>query len=331
MSTMSTPRFTSEHRVGVLMGGLSPERTISMQSGKAVAESLRSRGYNVVEIVVNRDIASVLAEANIDVAWLALHGTYGEDGCIQGLLEIMQIPYTSSGVQACAVSMHKTSTKRLLQNTNVQLCKDAVWCADQPFPADWQAPVVIKDPLGGSSIGVWVCYTDSDLETAIRECQQIGGEFLIEEYVSGVEITVGLLDGASLPVITIIPHNEYFDLEAKYTKGQTTYLAPQTPEEVIALESMVPKELALSAQKQAREAYTVLGMRGVCRADFIVPCTGKHPNVTIESDAIPVFLEMNAIPGMTGTSLTPMAARVVGLSFEDLTERVLQAATTERT
>ena len=328
---MSTLRFTSEHRVGVLMGGLSPERSISIKSGKAVAESLRSRGYNVVEIIVNRDIAIVLQKEQIDVAWLALHGTYGEDGCIQGLLEIMQIPYTSSGVLACSVSMHKTTTKRALRDTSVRLCKDTVWFADQPFPPEWSAPVVIKDPLGGSSIGVWVCYTDEELQHAIADCQQLGGEFLVEEYVSGIEITVALLDGEALPVITIIPHNEYFDLEAKYTKGQTTYLAPTSPDVVIAPESMVPRDLALSAQEQAREAYTVLGMRGVCRADFIVPCTGKHPNVSINRGAIPVFLEMNAIPGMTATSLTPMAANVVGLSFADLTERVLQAAVTERT
>jgi D-alanine-D-alanine ligase len=328
---MSTLRFTSEHRVGVLMGGLSSERNISLKSGKAVAESLRSRGYHVIEIVVNRDIATVLEQEQIDVAWLALHGTYGEDGCIQGLLEIMQIPYTSSGVLACSVSMHKTSTKRALRDTGVNLCQDAVWSADQPFPSEWSAPVVIKDPLGGSSIGVWVCYTDNDLRNAIAECQQLGGEFLIEEYVSGIEITVALLDGEALPVITIIPHNEYFDLEAKYTKGQTTYLAPQSPEDVIAPESMVPRDLALSAQQQAAEAYTILGMRGICRADFIVPCTGKHPNVSVDPNAIPVFLEMNAIPGMTATSLTPMAANVVGLSFADLTEQVLQTATTERT
>ena len=163
----------------------------------------------------------------------------------------------------------------------------------------------------------------------ISECQNIGGGFLIEEYVSGIEITVGLLDGDALPVITIIPHNEYFDLEAKYTKGQTTYLAPQSPEEVIAPDSMVPRSLALSAQRQAMEAYTALGMRGVCRADFIVPCTGKHPNVSIESDAIRISRN-ECHPQYDRTSLTPMAARVVGLSFEDLTERVLQAATTER-
>ena len=327
---MSTTRFSKEHRVGVLMGGLSPERDISIKSGRAVADALRSKGYTVIEIIVNRDIATVLEQAKIDVAWLALHGTYGEDGCIQGLLEIMQIPYTSSGVQACAVSMHKTSTKRILQDTCVRLCKDAVWHADTPFPSDWSAPVVIKDPLGGSSIGVWVCYTDTDLTTAIEECTALGGEYLIEEYVSGIEITVALLDGVPLPVITIIPHNEYFDLEAKYTKGQTTYLAPQTPEEVIAQESMIPKEVAQSAQNQAQEAYIALGMRGICRADFIVPCSGKHPDVTFDTASTPVFLEMNAIPGMTATSLTPMSAKVIGLSFEDLTEKVLQSAQTER-
>jgi len=312
------------------MGGLSSEREISIKSGKAVAGALRSRGYNVIEILVNRDIASVLETANIDVAWLALHGSYGEDGCIQGLLEIMQIPYTSSGVQACAVSMHKTSTKRMLQDTNVRLCKDEVWNSNTPFPSDWSTPVVIKDPLGGSSIGVWVCYTDADLANAINECTDLGGEYLIEEYVSGIEITVALLDGTPLPVITIIPHNEYFDLEAKYTKGQTTYLAPRTPEEVIASESMIPRTLAEAAQSQAAEAYIALGMRGVCRADFIVPCTGKHPDVTFDQDSTPVFLEMNAIPGMTATSLTPMSANVIGLSFEDLTEKVLQGAQTER-
>ena len=119
---------------------------------------------------------------------------------------------------------------------------------------------VIKDPLGGSSIGVWVCYTDDDLKTAIRECQEIGGEYLIEEYVSRIEITVGLLDGDALPVITIIPHNEYFDLEAKYTKGQTTYLAPQSPEEVIAPESMVPRSLALSPRKDKQWKPTLLSV-----------------------------------------------------------------------
>ncbi len=319
-------RFTKQHRVGVLMGGLSSEREISFKSGKAVAKALRSKGYNVIEITVNRDIASVLLETQIDVAWIALHGLYGEDGCIQALLEIMQIPYTSAGVQACAVSMHKTSTKRMLQNTDVCLSKDAQWDASTPFPSDWSVPFVIKDPLGGSSIGVWICLTLDNAHEAIAECQELGGEFLIETYTKGIEITVALLDGQALPVITILPHGEFFDLKAKYTKGETTYLAPQTPEEVISAGSLIPKGVALDAQRQAVAAFHALGMRGVCRADFIVPCTGNHPHVSFEPTVRPVFLEVNAIPGMTETSLTPMAANVIGMSFPDLTEYALQNA-----
>ncbi len=324
---MTEYRFTKEHRIGVLMGGLSSEREISLKSGKAVAKALRSKGYTVIEIIVNRDIASILLEAQIDVAWIALHGLYGEDGCIQSLLEIMQIPYTSAGVQACAVSMHKTTTKRILQNTEVCLSKDAQWNASSPFPSDWSVPFVIKDPLGGSSIGVWICLTSEDAQEAIAECQQLGGEYLIEAYTKGIEITVALLDGQALPVITILPHGEFFDLKAKYTKGETTYLAPKTTEEVISEDSLIPRDVALDAQRQAVAAFHALGMRGICRADFIVPCTGSHPNVTFEPTVRPVFLEVNAIPGMTETSLTPMAANVIGMSFPDLTEYALQKAT----
>ena len=323
---MSEHRFTKQDRIGVLMGGLSSEREISLKSGQSVANGLRSKGYTVIEIIVNRDIATVLQESNIDVAWIALHGLYGEDGCIQALLEIMQIPYTSAGVQACAVSMHKTSTKRMLQNTVVCLAKDRIWNSTTSFPASWSVPLVIKDPLGGSSIGVWICHTETELMSAIAECVNLGGEYLLEEYTRGMEITVAILNEQALPVITIIPHGEFFDLKAKYTKGETTYLAPSTADEVIAPESQIPRHLAIDAQKQALEAYHGLGMRGVCRADFIVPCVGNHPNISFEAGARPVFLELNAIPGMTETSLTPMAANVVGISFADLTEIALQGA-----
>jgi D-alanine-D-alanine ligase len=326
---MSTQPFTTSHRVGVLMGGLSSEREISFKSGKAVSEALRSKGYTVVDIIVNRDIATVLQEANIDVAWVALHGLYGEDGCMQALLEIMQIPYTSAGVQACAVSMHKTSTKRMLRDTIVNLSKDVVWDSQRSFPSNWTAPLVIKDPLGGSSIGVWLCFSDEDLASAINECQTLGGEYLIEEYTKGIEITVTVFNEQTFPVITILPHGEFFDLKSKYTKGETTYLAPSTPQDVISTESMIPIHIAQDAQRQALAAYQRLNMKGVCRADFIVPCSGRHPSITIAPDARPVFLEVNAIPGMTATSLAPMAAKVLGLSFEDLTELALQSACLE--
>ena len=326
---MTGYQFDPSHHIGVLMGGLSPERDISFKSGKAVAKALREQGLQVSEIVVNRDIAQVLQTSQIDLAWIALHGVYGEDGCIQGLLEILGIPYTSSGVQACAVSMHKTRTKDVLRDSKVCLSKDEVWHSTNPFPTHWTAPVVIKDPLGGSSIGVWVCKTDNALQEAITECQALGGEYLLEEFVSGIEITVALLNGEAFPVITIIPHGDFFDLRSKYTKGETTYLSPNTVEEVISPESHIPQSLARDAQEQARVAFQKLGMHGVCRADFIVPCSGQYPNVTVASDARPVFLEMNAIPGMTETSLTPMAASVTGLSFGDLTRIIATQARLE--
>ena len=326
---MTGYNFAPSHHIGVLMGGLSPERDISLKSGKAVAKALREQGFRVSEIVVNRDIAQVLQDSQIDVAWIALHGVYGEDGCIQGLLEIMGIPYTSSGVQACAVSMHKTRTKDVLRDSDVCLSKDAVWHSTSPFPSNWTTPLVIKDPLGGSSIGVWVCKTEDALHEAISECQTLGGEYLLEEFIGGIEITVALLNGEAFPVITIIPHGDFFDLKAKYTKGETTYLAPNTVEDVISPESRIPKSLAKDAQEQAVIAFRKLGMHGVCRADFIVPCNGQYPNVTFESDVRPVFLEMNAIPGMTETSLTPMAANVTGLSFSDLTRVITTQARLE--
>ena len=321
--------FDSNHHIGVLMGGLSTERDISLKSGQAVARGLRSKGLNVTEIIVNEDIAQVLSNSTIDLAWVALHGLYGEDGCIQGLLEILRIPYTSSGVQACAVSMHKSKTKELLRNSDIRLCDDALWNTQPPFPTDWTTPLVIKDPLGGSSIGVWLCHTQNELNDAIQECKTLGGTYLIEEYIQGIEITVALLQGTALPVITIIPHGEFFDLKAKYTKGETTYLAPTTPEEVIDPLSQIPIAIARDAQRQAALAFEQLGMYGVCRADFIVPCSGDHPNVSIPPNIRPVFLEMNAIPGMTETSLTPMAAGVLGITFEELTLRIAEGSRLE--
>ena len=187
---MTGYNFAPSHHIGVLMGGLSPERDISLKSGKAVAKALREQGFRVSEIVVNRDIAQVLQDSQIDVAWIALHGVYGEDGCIQGLLEIMGIPYTSSGVQACAVSMHKTRTKDVLRDSDVCLSKDAVWHEHISFQV-WTTPLVIKDPLGGSSIGVWVCKTE-DVFMKQYQNVRLWREYLLEEF-GGSEITVALL------------------------------------------------------------------------------------------------------------------------------------------
>ena len=291
--------------IGVLMGGMSSERPISLKSGKAVAEALRSRGYGVVEIDVGPHTPAELVKHNVDVAWLALHGSFGEDGCIQGLLEIMRIPYTGSGVRASAIAMDKIATKRLLRGTEVNLPDDTVWRTGESIPRNLRYPVVTKTPNGGSTIGIHICNNEVELETALADCEQFEADVLLEQFVAGREITVAVLDGAALPVVEIRPLSGHFDFEAKYTKGQTEYLVPAPIDPVIAA----------TAQQHAEIAYRTVGLSGVSRADFIV-----------DAEGIPWFLEINTIPGMTATSLTPMSAGATGVSFEDLVEMSVKSA-----
>ncbi len=291
--------------VGVLMGGMSSERPISIKSGKAVAQALRSRGYDVVEIDVGPDTPAKLIEHKVDVAWLALHGSFGEDGCIQGLLEIMRIPYTGSGVRASAMAMDKIATKRLLRGTGVHLPSDTVWRSGSSVPSDLQYPVVTKTPNGGSTIGIHVCENEEALQAALADCTQFEADVLIEQFITGREITVAVLDGTALPVVEIRPVEGHFDFAAKYTEGKTEYLVP----------APLDHGITATAQQNAETAYATLGLRGVARADFIVDERGT-----------PWFLEINTIPGMTATSLTPMAAGATGLSFEDIVESALKGA-----
>jgi len=291
--------------VGVLMGGMSSERPISIKSGKAVAGALRSRGYNVVEIDVGPNTPTDLVEHGVDVAWLALHGSFGEDGCIQGLLEIMRIPYTGSGVRASAMAMDKIATKRVLRGTEVKLLRDWVWRTGEALPSDLVYPIVTKTPNGGSTIGIHICKDEAELRSALEDCEQFEDAVLLEQFVAGTEITVALLDGSALPVVEIRPVSGHFDFDAKYTKGQTEYLVPAPISPVIAA----------TAQAHAEISYRTLGVSGIARADFI-----------IDEGGVPWFLEINTIPGMTATSLTPMSAGSAGISFEDLVEMGLKAA-----
>lgn len=291
-------------RVGVLMGGMSTEREVSLKSGSYVARALRERGYDVVDIDVGPDLPFKLREERVEVAWIALHGAFGEDGCVQGLLEIMRIPYTGSSVRGSAVAMDKISTKRMLRGTGVPMPEDRVWRRGEPMP-ELPLPVMAKTPGGGSTIGVFRCETAGELEDALQRCAEMGDEVLVEQFVAGDEITVAVLEGRALPVVAIIPESGFFDFEAKYTKGRTRYVVP----------APIPEAVASSAQRSAEIAFRALGLCGVARADFIVDAQGT-----------PWFLEINTIPGMTATSLSPMAAGAVGLSFEDLVETLLGSA-----
>ncbi len=295
-------------RVGVLMGGLSTERPISMKSGKAVCEALRNRGWNAIDIVVDRDLPAKLLDNQIDVAWIALHGRFGEDGCVQGLLEVMGIPYTGCGVLASSVAMDKIATKRALAGDSaVVMARDWVYRKGAAWPSDITLPAVVKPSIGGSTIGIAIARTETELRDALDEAFRLNNEVLIEEFVEGDEITVAVLDGRPLPVVRILPHDGFFDFEAKYTEGKTTYEVPAD----------ISESAWHSAQLAAKHAFVRLGCRGLCRADFIVR----------RGDDQPVFLEINTIPGMTATSLSPMSAAQEGISFEELCERILKAAT----
>ncbi len=298
-------RATASARVGVLMGGLSTERSVSLKSGAAVLGALQARGWDAVGIDVDTDLPARLRAEGVEVAWLALHGAFGEDGCVQGLLELMRIPYTGSPVRGSAVAMDKIATKRAIADLGLYLPTDAVWRAGEPFPDHLAPDCVVKVPEGGSTIGTWVCRDTAQLEAALVAAQDMADRVLLEQFVAGEEITVAVLDGVALPVVAIRPKSGFFDFEAKYTKGQTDYIVP----------APIDDRVASVAQHHAALAYDALGLAGVARADFIVDDQGR-----------PWFLEINTIPGMTATSLSPMAAGAVGMSFEDLVDHLARTA-----
>lgn len=297
-----------ETKVAVLMGGLSSEREISLKSGKAVLGALVERGWNAVGIDVGRDLPQRLAEAGVGAAWIALHGRYGEDGCVQGVLELLGIPYTGSGVRASAIAMDKVVTKRLVAGLpRVVLARDAVVVAGDAMP-DLGGPVILKPSDGGSTIGTAIVRDPSEWGAALRSAAAEAEHVIVEEVIVGEEITVAVLEGEALPVVRIVPDSGFFDFEAKYMKGLTTYECP----------AQLPDAATSWAQAAAKAIYGAVGCRGLARADFIV-----------RPDGTPVFLEINTIPGMTATSLSPMAAAAKGVSFGDLVEQLLRSARTD--
>ncbi len=292
-------------RIAVLMGGMSTERKISLKSGRAVLAALQARGWDAVGLDVGPDLPQRLVAEGITSCWLALHGQFGEDGCIQGLLEIMRIPYTGSSVQASAAAMDKITTKRLLADAGIPMPADWTWTAGEPLPEGVTYPVVAKTPQGGSTLGIVMVDDEAGLERALVDLKDFDDRVLLEERVDGIEITVAVLDGQALPAVEIVPDSGFFDFEAKYTEGCTQYIVP----------ARVSDETLRAAQRHALVAWERLGLSGVVRADFIVDPQG-----------VPVFLEVNTIPGMTATSLSPMAAEAVGITFEELVDRVARSA-----
>jgi len=300
-----------EKLVGMLMGGHNSEHEVSLKTGAALAAALRRRGYRVEEIVVAENLPRVLLEVGVQVAFVALHGRWGEDGCVQGLLESMRIPYTGCGVLAAALSMDKVFSKKLFRQEGLPLAEDVVlggeqWrdctAADLPFGL----PVVVKPSREGSSVGVAIVRREQDLAAALQAAAGLAGDVLVERYVAGREISVAVLDGRVLGAIEIRPQREFYDYTAKYESGGTTgYLFP------------APLEPGQQQQagRLAEIAYRALGCRGVSRVDLLLDQQGRF-----------VVLEVNTIPGMTEASLVPKIAQGVGISFDELAERLLLGA-----
>ena len=293
-------------RVAVLLGGMSAEREVSLRTGAAVAEALRRRGADVVEIDAGRDLARRLEEARPDAVFIALHGRWGEDGAVQGLLEVMGIPYTGSGVLASALAMDKGRAKAVFESRGIPTPSYQVLGREEGVVAvELEPPVVVKPLCEGSTIGVTVVRESADLNAALEGAREYGTEVLVEKFIHGREVTLGVIDGEPFPLVEIAPEKGFYDYESKYTAGRTRYLCPAPLE----------RELSEAATRAGCAAYRSVGCSGVARVDMMV-----------DPDGQPWVLEVNTIPGMTATSLLPMGAAAAGLGFDDLVERMLAGA-----
>lgn len=292
-------------KIGVLMGGLSAEREVSLKSGAAVHKALLARGYNAVAIDVNRDISSNLQREGIEAAFVALHGRFGEDGIIQGTLELLGIPYTGCGVLASALAMHKVYAKQIFAAAGLEVARCRVLRRGDrfdPAEAGFGYPVVVKPSQEGSSVGVAIVKKSEDLPAALEVAFRYDEEVLVEEFVKGREIQVGILEGRALGAIEIVPKNEFYDFEAKYVPGMAEHIFP----------APLPKDLYDKALAIGLKAHEALGCSGYSRVDLLV-----HEN------GLCYVLEVNTLPGMTATSLLPEIAAGVGIGFEELVERIL--------
>ncbi len=296
--------------VGVFLGGESSEREVSLRTGAAAVKALRQKGYDVREIDIRGDWLGAIRDAGVAAAFLALHGRFGEDGCIQGALELARIPYTGSGVAASALSMSKTLAKRVVAAAGVPCAEDAVYegaLLSDPRPPAFGFPLVVKPDREGSTVGIGIVRGPDGWRGAMAEAAKFDGRVLVEAYIPGREITVGIVNGRVLPAIEIVPKSGsgFYDYRSKYTAGQTEYVIPVP----------MDRDILARAAEFTRRAAAALFLRGAARIDYRIDPAGNL-----------FFLEANTIPGMTETSLLPKAARFDGMAFEDLVEEILDDA-----
>jgi D-alanine-D-alanine ligase len=303
-----------DKKIAVVMGGPSAEREVSLNTGKAILAALQEAGYkNAVGIDLEPTrFVEQLREARIEVVFNAVHGQYGEDGILQGALELLGIPYTGAGVLSSAMAMDKGISKRIFLSASISTPRSLLFAkADlsrdlvAEIIDDFSIPVVVKSASQGSSIGVAIVEDVGSLSKAIQQAFQYSNTILVEEFIKGRELTVAIWgkdEPKALPVIEIVPYSGRYDYHSKYTKGATEYIVP----------AKLTNEITLQVQKVALEAFKILGCCGIARVDIM-----------LDSDNNPYVLEVNTIPGMTATSLVPKAAAAAGISFTNLCEKLL--------
>lgn len=306
----------SDIHVAVLKGGWSAEREVSLRSGTACAAALARLGYRVSEIDVDRSIASILAEMRPDIAFNALHGRWGEDGCVQGILETLQIPYTHSGVRASAIAMDKAVSKTLFRSAGLPVAESLIVpVADLVRAHPMEPPYVVKPQAEGSSVGVHIVGAGANrpVELRVEEADLFGERAMVERYIPGRELTCAVMGDEALGVIDIVAQTKFYDYEAKYAPGGSIHIIP----------AEIPKEDYERVRACALAAHRALGCRGVSRADFRYDDTpdGNHELI---------ILEVNTQPGMTTTSLVPEMAEHAGYSFEDLVRWMVEDASCDR-
>lgn len=301
-------------RVALLSGGRSGERDVSLASGACVKRALESKGFSVVSLDPSsrKDLARLLEE-DFDVAFLCMHGKFGEDGTIQGFLELLDIPYTGSGVWSSSSAIDKVKTKRIYESARIKTpFYVAVKKGDSIDVASIAkmvgSKVVVKASSEGSTLGLYIAETESDIEEAIEKAFRYDESLLIEEYISGREFTVAVLgneNAEALPAIEIVPKNAFYDFDAKYSPGGSLHICPASIEDGLASRLRCMAELA----------HRALDCKGASRTDFL-----------IDDDGECWALETNTLPGMTDTSLLPDAARAIGMTYEDLCTKLLSLA-----
>lgn len=292
-------------KIGILMGGTSLEREVSLISGKAIIEVCRKLGYDTIPLTLNENIIELLPDLKkVDLVFIALHGGEGENGSIQGFLKELGIKYNGSGVLASALGMDKNISKVLSQSIGILTPKWKLFntLEDSLKYNPKSFPVVVKPNDGGSTIGLTIVHKANEMEAALCYADDNGNGILIEDYIPGRELTVTILGGMVYPIVEIVPSHESYDYECKYTEGMSDYICPAN----------LSKSQTESIQKMSSDFYNLLQCRGYGRVDF-----------RLDPDGTPWLLELNTLPGMTSTSLVPKAVAAEGILFSELIQMII--------